>query len=86
MMSSQEHAAAELSLRSCGAELEVTNHNLAQEKSGLLAHTATEEQHLRAKIAAHQGSLAELSEMQSLLSSEGAVASALATAQVTDCV
>ena len=69
-MSSQEHAAAEFSLRSRVAELEVTNHNLAQERSGLLARAATAEQHLRAEIAAHQGSQAELSEMQSLLSSE----------------
>ena len=52
------------------AELEVTNHNLAQERSGLLARAATAEQNLRAEIAAHQGSQAELSEMQSLLSSE----------------
>jgi hypothetical protein len=69
-MSSQEHAAAEFSLRSRVAELEVTNHNLSQERSGLLARAATAEQHLRAEIAAHQGSQAELSEMQSLLSSE----------------
>jgi hypothetical protein len=49
-MSSQEHAAAEFSLRSRVAELEVTNHNLAQERSGLLARANPTRLGLRARM------------------------------------